>query len=149
MKTNQIAALAFYCLLFLSNCISFKENQDGDILALLIENPKQLEFVECKTGSEQIILEATYKVSGENAHLIENLLTEETGMNRLRYVCSGWEAHPDGALKITDRFNHKYNNIYNYNHISISMYSRETLVRDRKDWSKIPYFYIVVEVLNI
>ena len=136
-------------LLPLSNCHRTIENQNNDILPLLIKIPNQLEFVTCKPGSGQTILKAKYRVSGTNAYLIENLLNKKYGMSKLKFTCCSWESHPDGKLKITDKFNNKYKKLYDYNYISISMHSEETLIQDRNKWSEIPYFYVIVEVLNI
>ena len=124
-------------------------NINDDLLIYLIKKPEQLKFVNSKIGSRQVVLEANYRVSGADAHLIEDILRKEYGMSELKFVCCGWESYPGGKQEITDKFNDKYGKQYDYNHIPVSMYSQETLIQDRKEWHKIPYFYVVVEVLNI
>jgi hypothetical protein len=141
--------LLLMCLLLLSHCHKTAEKQNDDILALLIDKPDQLEFIECKEGSGQIVLEAKYRVSGTHGQLIEELLHKESGMNRLQFNCCGWESHPDGNVGITEKFNKRYRKPYNYTHILVSMYSEETDIQDRGQWHTIPYFYVVVQVVNV
>ena len=124
-------------------------NQNDDILPLLTKELGQLEFVKSKVGSWQTVLEANYRVSGNNAHLIEDILHKEYGMSELKFACCGWESHPNGNMEITDEFNNKYEELYDYNSISISMYSDETLIQERDKWHKIPYFNVVVRVSDV
>ena len=147
-KSKYLILLSL-CLLLSSNCHKTTENPNNDILPLLIKTPDQLEFLECKEGSGQIVLEAKYRVSGTDAQLIEDLLHKEYGMSLLKFICCGWEAHPDGTIKITDKFNDKYRKLYDYNHISISMYSGETQIQDRTHWHEIPYFYVIIKVISV
>lgn len=145
----KISKLVFIFILslLLNSCDNSLKN--NDILPLLIETPNQLEFVDFKTGSCQIVFEVKYKVSGKNAHIVEDLLHKKYGMNKLKFVCCGWETSKNGTLEITDNFYNKYGKRYDFNHISIKMHSTETLIQDQKQWHKIPYFYIIVEVLKI
>ncbi len=145
MKKNLKLFLILLYILSLSNC----HNQNDDILALFIKIPDQLQFMGSNVGSGQIILEAKYRVSGTNAHLVENLLHNNYEMIKLKFACCGWESHSNGEIEITDKFNNKYGKFYDYNYISISMYSQETLINDRSQWKEIPYFYVVVKVLKI
>ena len=147
-KTFKLLILLIYLSDFCS-CIKTNNDQNYDILSMLMEMPDQLEFVECKPGSGQIVLEAKYRVTGMNACFIEDLLHDNYGMGRLEYACCGWETHENGKLEITNEFNNNFRTCCNYNFISILMYSEETLIQDRDKWDKIPYFYVIVEVLNI
>lgn len=138
--------LITFSLLNVYGCINNHDNDD--ILSLLIEKPETLEFLEYRQGSgEQLVFKATYRVSGKNAQLIEDLLHEKYGMSKLKFVCCGWEAS-GGQLEITDKFNDKYQSHFVYNTITISM-SVETLISDRDKWDLIPYFYVFVEVFDI
>lgn len=141
--------LFLICFLFVYNGNQIANNQNDDILSLLIETPDQLEFVACRKVSEQIVLEAKYRVSGPNASLIEDLLHKRYGMSLLKYACCGWESYADGQIEITDKFNDKFEALYEYNDISISMNSEETLIQERSQWNEVPYFYVYVRVLNI
>ncbi len=146
---NKILKTVLISIFFISIYNCDKTIKDYDVLPLLIEVPSQLKFEDSKVGSDQIAFEVKYKVSGKNAHLIEDLLHNKYGMSKLRFVCCGWEAHPDGQIEIQDKFNSRFKKLYTYNYISISMYSKETLIQKRKNWHKIPYFYVIVKVLNI
>ncbi len=52
-----------------------------------------------------------------------------------------------GSFKKEDRLKEK--NSLHYIHYSISMYSDESLIRERSKWDKIPFFYVAAEVLDI
>ncbi len=64
----------------------------GDLLERYAEKPQKLEFVECKAGTGQTILEATYKVKGEDSKEIEEFLVQKYGIGNLKFVCCGWES---------------------------------------------------------
>ena len=53
------------------------------------KKPKEAVFVECKKGKGQTVVEATYRVKGQHAILIENLLIQEYGMGKLVYTRLG------------------------------------------------------------
>ena len=50
------------------------------------KKPKEAVFVECKKGTGQTVVEATYRVKGQHEILIENLLIQEYGMVKLVYT---------------------------------------------------------------
>ena len=87
MKYLLIAILFFF-----SNSCLTQNLECGDLLKKYAVKPNKVKFIECKTGTGQTILEADYKVSGENSREIENILIQEFGMGKLKFVCCGWES---------------------------------------------------------
>ena len=79
-------------LLFFSNC-SFSPNLEcGDLLEKYATKPNNVEFIACKTGTGQTILEADYKILGKDSEEIERFLISEFGIGELKFVCCGWES---------------------------------------------------------
>jgi len=68
-------------------------NQCSDLLQEYAEKPMKLEFVDCRTSTNNIqtIAHATYRVSGKDAQGIEDFLIEKYQMGELQWVCCGWE----------------------------------------------------------
>lgn len=116
----------------------------GDFLARWDKKPAALKFAGCETGEIQQVgvLTSSYTVQGADAIEIEKVLQREFGMAPLRFLCCGWEVSPaKGQVaphygKFVDPKGAEF---------KVSMYGGETLVRDRKNWHKIPEFRIKVE----
>ncbi len=78
------------------------------------------------------VLVASYSIQGKEAKIVEDLLHEQFGMNRLRFVCCGWETKP---ASYTGANGIKYD---------ISMYSYDEFKGSIK-WEDFSEFRIVVE----
>ena len=79
-------------LLFLSNSCSRTSLECGDLLKKYAIKPNKVEFVSCKTGIGQTLLEADYRVLGKDSEEVEKILMEKYGMGELKFVCCGWES---------------------------------------------------------
>lgn len=135
------------CLVFLSGLSCRKteltrelsytktEKPCGDFLAELKKKPNNLIFLGCEdSGSYLKALTAKYKVLGKDAAEIESYFQKHFQMPKLHFACCGWELSPDkGTYKNSKGLEYK-----------IEMFSEETLIKDRNDWEKIPFFYIDV-----
>lgn len=137
----QKLAQVFTCLVLIlasgSSCPEIKtQRQCGDFLAEFSKKPKHIIFLDCQeTNDAQIkVLKASYKVSGKDAAETEAYLQRYFQMPKLSFVCCGWE---------TGRDQGKYKNDQGFDY-QIYMFSEETLINDRNDWGKIPFFYISV-----
>ncbi len=115
----------------------------GDLLSQWAEKPNELEFLDCEPGEGQLIFKANYRVSGKQAHLVETFLRKKYGIGKLVFLCCGWDSK-NGKIGIF-----KKPDLTNGIHYDISMYSEETLIKDRNQWNKIPYFYVTAKVLDI
>lgn len=64
-----------------------------DFLSELELKPAGLEFTRCEKVEEppSVLLRAYYFIPGEKAKAVEDFLHEKFGMERLRFVCCGWE----------------------------------------------------------
>ena len=64
-----------------------------DFLKELNLKPKELTFQNCKKVDHPpaVVLEATYTVSGKQAKTVEEFLHKEFGLEKLRFVCCGFE----------------------------------------------------------
>jgi hypothetical protein len=142
--------LGFFLVHGLSQNIALAEAEDngkteqscGDFLNELGKSPERLIFLDCqKTTEAQLdVLKATYKVSGEDAADIESYLQQSFQMPHLKFVCCGWEPGPGrGSYKPGAATNNSSGFEY-----QITMWSEETLIDDRSDWNKIPFFYVAV-----
>lgn len=108
--------------------------------------PPELEWVGCTEGHDHQLraLIATYRVPGAQAVAVERYLVRSTGMAPLRFVCCGWEPRSRrgqpgpgrlrGATVVAELAGR------------VDMYSGETLVARRSDWSQIPWFEVRVTV---
>lgn len=84
--------LLLLILLFFSTPCLTQKLECGDLLKKYAIKPSKIEFIQCKTGTGQTILEANYKVLGKNSEEIEKLLIKEYGMGKLKFVGYGWES---------------------------------------------------------
>jgi Domian of unknown function (DUF4952) len=110
----------------------------------LVGKPTQLTFLSCQAiqGAQIRSLEARYQVTGKDAALVEAFLQQKFQMSPLRFVCCGWEPgkrEQDSRLPRLGQYRDQQG--YNY---QITMHSGETLVTQRQDWAKIPFFYVKV-----
>lgn len=114
----------------------------GDLLGEFGEKPEELELIECSVGENDqlhsFLLQARYKVPGEQAHLVEDFFHEKYGMKPLTFECCGWGAPYSGKPVLRG--------IWDSDYISseLSMYSEEA--SSAVAWSDIPYFYVTLEV---
>ncbi|MEM7184682.1 MAG: DUF4952 domain-containing protein [Spirochaetota bacterium] len=137
-------------LLFFNSYNITAKNKKNDILALLMNKPKELELVRFKVIPDysQEVLEAEYRVPGNKAYKIERILHKKYGMAKIKHVCCIWETHPDGVIPATPQFNKRYKKYYKKAYIKVAMGAYETPIRRRKNWHKIPYFYVLVTVYD-
>ena len=54
----------------------------GDLLAQYAQKPEALEFVDCKSGTGQILYTAIYRVPETNAEAVERILVDDYGMGK-------------------------------------------------------------------
>ncbi len=78
--------------LFFSNACLVQNLECGDLLEKYAIKPSKIEFIQCKAGTGQTILEANYKVLGKDSEEIEFFLIQEYGMGKLKFVGYGWES---------------------------------------------------------
>ena len=107
----------------------------GDLLSEAKRKPAELVFIRCMSLPDQQgrPLRATYRVEGKQAAAVEATLNRTAGLARLRRSCCQWDG-PAGSF--TDMAGRSY---------MISMVSSETMVRDRRQWSAIPDFTVIVD----
>ncbi len=99
---------------------------------------------EVPTESSQLLCRSVYKVPGQHARTVETLLVKKFGMGKLIFLCCGWspKGGKNGAFKRSHRMADG-----GYAYYSIQLNSEETL--ERKQWSKIAYFYVTLEIYSI
>lgn len=117
-----------------------------DLMAKLIDKPKELQFLECqKDRSAQLeVLVALYKVPGQDATKIEDFLQRKFNMAPLRFICCGWEpvvVSQDGNLPGRGFFRDERGYYY-----EVTMFSEETTIARRREWNNIPFFYVKTTV---
>jgi hypothetical protein len=108
----------------------------GDLLSQFGTKPDALEFLDCTAvHAPQVRFSARYRVPGNQAEMVEDFLHTEYGMNKLQFVCCGWEPKDGvrGSLTVPRHY------------FSLTMHSDETLMNDRTRWGDLPFFYVVVE----
>lgn len=145
MKGFKIVVLAGSAWLLLGLVPSFGSTkpQCGNFLKFLSKQPKHLVFLECKNehDAQVKVLRARYRVSGVHAASVERYFVQQTGMQKLVFLCCGWETVPNqagnryGYLKSQFEFDYE-----------IDMGSGETVYSRRTDWNKIPWFYLTVQL---
>ncbi|MDP1979512.1 DUF4952 domain-containing protein [Undibacterium sp.] len=118
--------------------------QCADFLQKLGKKPAALIFLGCKPAMDAQIhtLLASYKTKGSEAAQIERYLILHTRMQPLHRVCCIWEnrnspAHGKGSGQLVSQTEFNYR---------ISMGTTENLISQRKDWAKIDWFYVSVEL---
>tara|TARA_R110001592_G_scaffold71349_1_gene218102 strand:+ start:167 stop:607 length:441 start_codon:yes stop_codon:yes gene_type:complete len=78
--------------LFILNSCTRKSIECEDLLQKYAEKIPKIEFIECKKGEGQTVLEAKYKVLGKNSDEIEDILIKKFGIGKLKLNCCGWES---------------------------------------------------------
>ncbi len=127
-----------------SQMLSQGETDCKDMMAILVDKPQELQFLECKpTKHMQLnVLETSYQVPGKDAGEVEKFLQQKFKMSKLRFLCCGWE-----PIEVIKNENYPgyggYRDSLGYNY-QIRMFSGETLINQRQDWKSIPFFYIRV-----
>ncbi len=109
----------------------------GDFLALLHQKPKQLEFLSCTAHPDRQTkpLDALYRVRGADTAVVERSLSAAFGMKKIVNRCCVWE--PEKQSGFVARDGRRY---------ELWMGTDETLIHQRDQWKKIPYFYVDVEL---
>lgn len=123
-----------YILLFVFLLLSCeKEPECTDFLSSWLMKPDNLRFLGCQSVEKRpaIVLEASYSIRGSDAKPVEDLLHRQFNMERLRFVCCGWEAKP---TTYTDDSGSKYD---------ISMYSHDEF-RGSSRWEDFSEFRVTV-----
>lgn len=92
----------------------------GDLLEKYAKKLEKIEFIECKNGSGQTILEADYKVLGMDSKEVEEVLITEFGMGKLKFVCCGWEPENGKSGYVENKLLKEINQNYV---LEISMYA--------------------------
>lgn len=112
-------------------CAARAESSCDDVLGTLHKKPKHLEFQGCEQHTDrQDVFEARYRVAGTHAAAVESFLAREFKVKKLRLHCCLWESGETF-------YRHKQGRAF-----TISMSSEETIITRRKQWAKIPYFYV-------
>ncbi|MDT8308615.1 MAG: DUF4952 domain-containing protein, partial [Bacteroidales bacterium] len=115
------------------------------------QKPEELEFIECREDSGQVIKSAEYRVKGSLSSKTERFFIEHYGMNKLKFECCGWEPEHGKLGHVKNKKLKRINPDY---HMTISMYgSAEVYKPDtlylEMDRNKIDYFYVTVQILEI
>jgi hypothetical protein len=120
LKIILLVCFAWLLLGFVPSYGSAKP-QCGNFLKSLSKQPKDLLFLECKNGhSAQIkVLRARYRVTGIHAASVEQYFSQRTGMQKLVFLCCGWETVPNkagnryGYVKSQFEFDYGFMSLYN------------------------------------
>ncbi len=111
----------------------------------------KIEFIECKSGTGQTILEAKYKASGTDSKEIEEFLIAEFGMGKLKFVCCGWEPENGKNGYVENKHLREINQNYV---LEISMYA-DAVKKNEKGETEIEFdrkkvdFNLKVRILEI
>ncbi len=121
----------------------------GDLWKIYDVKPDGVTFIDCKQGEGQTIAEANYKVKGANITAIENLLVKKYGMNKLKFVCCGYEPENGilGSIK-SKKMEQIDPNLY----IEIAMSSDDNFIKKdgtKKESYEYDFMWIKIRVLNV
>ena len=111
----------------------------GDLLGALGVRDNRLASKGCsnETRAQFRSRLARYEVAGSDAAAIEKILMKTVKLDKLRFVCCGWESSPtSGQVRGADGFVRL-----------VSMGSGETVVNERSRWSEVPAFFVTVELV--
>ncbi|TAD78409.1 MAG: DUF4952 domain-containing protein [Oscillatoriales cyanobacterium] len=119
-------------------------NTCGDFAAVWNKKPKQLAFAGCQLEPSEpdAVPKARYRLEGNDAIVIEQFLQREFGMAPLRFICCGWEpvvAKGDARLLKLGSYRDDRGITY-----QIAMYSGETPIATRQQWSAIDTFRVEI-----
>lgn len=149
MKTVNYLIIGIF--LFSQACAIHKK-EDCNLLATYSEQPKNLEFVECKKGEGQTLKYSTYKVKGTYSLELEKYFVENYGMGKLIFTCCGWEPKDGQEGEIINDELTKTNKDY---HLLVTMSgsaekkSGQDSLYIEKDRNKIDYFEVTVRLVEI
>ena len=114
-----------------------------DFLEAWAMKPSKVQFETCKTVDRPpgYALEASYRLRGSEAAAVEAWLRDRFGMAPLRFECCGWvPRHQVNG----DRYPGPGTFMHHGTRFEITLYSEETVVNERHQWSTIPTFQIRV-----
>ena len=117
-----------------------------DPLKRFPDRPEHLVFMEHRPRQGQTVCSTLYRVPGEYAAAVEKYLMRRFGMARLVFRCCGWEPKDgrSGAYRKPE-----YSEKGLHRHYRITMYSDETVIRDRGRWGGIRYFHVLAEIIEL
>lgn len=125
----------------------------GDLLQKYAAKPAGLILLGCTKGQagSQTVVVATYRVSGAKAAAAEKFFHERYGMGNLKFVCCGWEMAAGKKGQVASPVLKKLNPNYV---LLIAMYADDQAVMSGdlsalKDKSKVKYFTVEVEIVNV
>jgi len=150
MKHKLILMVFLFASILLGSC-SNQNLECGDLFDRYAKKPNKVKFIECKSGTEQTILEAKYKVLGMDSKEIEEVLITEFGMGKLKFVCCGWEPENGKNGYIENKHLKEINTNYV---LEISMYANAEK-NNKKGETEIEFdrkkvdFYLKVRILEI
>ncbi len=140
----------FILIILFYSCTNSTILQCGDLLSLYAEKPVELEFLECSKEKGQVILRSKYRVSGKDSKKIEQVLISKYGLGKLKFNCCGWESEKYGQINPS-----KIKAINPNFSILITMYGnaekkdKNNTIYIEKNRNKIPYFYVIVEIVEV
>jgi hypothetical protein len=119
-------------------------NACGDFAAEWNKKPPQLAFTGCQLEpyDRDAAPKARYNLAGKDALLVEQFLQREFGMAPLRFICCGWEpVIAKGEARLLKLGSYRDDRGTSY---QIAMYSGETLIANRQQWSAIETFHVEI-----
>ncbi len=142
--------LSFILIILFYSCSNSTILQCGDLLTLYAEKPIELEFLECSTEKGQVIMRSKYRVLGKDSKKIEQILISKYGLGKLKFNCCGWESQKYGEINssMIKEINPNFS-------ILITMYGnaekkdKNNTIHIEKDRNEIPYFYVIVEIVEV
>lgn len=137
--------------LFALSC-TIEKKEDCNLLETYSEQPKHLEFIECKDGEDQVIKYSIYHVSGEHSFEVEKYLVENCGMGKLKFTCCGWEPQDgkDGEIVNGDlmELNRNYHLLVSMTGSAEKKNEKDSLYVE-KDRNKIDKFIVTVRLIEM
>ena len=138
-------------LLFIISSCQKNTLECEDLLQRYVEKNQKIKFISCEKRNGQTILEAKYKVTGENFEEIEKILVEKYGIGKLKFTCCGWESKNGKNGYIENEELKKINQNYV---LEISMYANAEKENDKGEIyieldKKNIDFYVIVKLLDI
>ena len=105
--------------------------------------PSEVQFETCETVDRPpgYALQASYQLRGSDAATVEAFLRDRFGMAPLRFECCGWVPR---RLVNGDRYPGHGAFTYHGTRYEITLYSEETVINQRHQWSTIPTFKVEV-----
>lgn len=119
-------------------------NACGDFAAEWNKKPTQLAFSGCQfeSSDRDAVPKARYSLAGKDAIVVEQFLQREFGMAPLRFICCGWEpVVAKGEARLLQLGSYRDDRGMSY---QIAMYSGETPIATRQQWSAIDTFRVEI-----